>query len=199
MNRLIGSCAVGAALSLAVAGLAAGGDTRAGFAVGQATNPCSAKNPCAAQGPGVAGHVDPRLVTRPAGSVLLTAKQADLVGLGERLWKDPRLGANGLTCQTCHQGNANFNTMFASPYPHRVAMAKERANLDTVRLDEMVQLCLVIPMAGKPLPWNSRELAALTAYAGEVQKSFKPTAGAANPCAAKNPCAATNPCAVKKK
>ncbi len=78
-------------------------------------------------------------------------------------------------------------------------MAKERANLDTIRLDEMVQLCLVVPMASKPLPWDSRELAALTAYAGAVQKSFKPTPGAANPCAAKNPCAATNPCAAKKK
>jgi hypothetical protein len=49
------------------------------------------------------------------------------------------------------------------------------------------------------LPWNSKELAGLTAYVKHVQKGFKPSAaGAANPCAAKNSCAATNPCAAKK-
>ena len=52
-------------------------------------------------------------------------------------------------------------------------------------------------MQGKPLPWNSRELAALTAYTAELQKSFVAQGAAANPCAGKNPCAA-NPCAVKK-
>jgi hypothetical protein len=57
-------------------------------------------------------------------------------------------------------------------------------------------------MQAKPLPWNSRELAALTAYLGEVQNSVRKQAaetGAtktqnANPCAPK----AANPCAPKQ-
>jgi hypothetical protein len=51
-------------------------------------------------------------------------------------------------------------------------------------------------MASKPLAWESKELAALTAYAGEVQQGFI-KAAAANPCmlkpSAANPCAAKNP------
>jgi hypothetical protein len=107
--------------------------------------------------------------------------------------------------------HANFNPSFVKAYPHPVDMPQQRAGLQQVSLDEMVQFCMVVPMASKPLPWNSRELAALTAYAGEVQKDFIKTAAAnpcalkpkatnpCNPCAAKaaNPCAAKNPCATK--
>jgi cytochrome c len=110
-----------------------------------------------------------------------------------------RIRANKLSCQTCHQGHAAFNASFAKPYPHPVAMAQERAGLAKIDADEMVQICLVVPMAAKPLPWNSKELAGLTTYVKHVQKGFKPSAaGAAKPGAANNPCAATNPCAAKK-
>jgi len=121
------------------------------------------------------------------------ANHAELVKRGERLWQDPSLSTNGLTCQTCHINHGSFLTTFSQPYPHMVAMAKDRAGLDTIHIDEMVQLCMVVPMAANPLPWNSQELAALSAYSLEVQKTFKPVV--ANPCAAKNPCSATNPCA----
>lgn len=56
-------------------------------------------------------------------------------------------------------------------------MVKEQAGLAQIRVDEMVQVCMVVPMASRPLPWGSRELAALTAYVGELQKKFKLTAG----------------------
>jgi hypothetical protein len=80
-------------------------------------------------------------------------------------------------------------------------MATEKGGVRRVHLDEMVQFCMVVPMAAKPFPWGSKDLAALTAYSGEVQKRFIKTGGAtkaASPCAAKNPCAARNPCAAKK-
>ena len=116
--------------------------------------------------------------------------------LGEKLWQDPTLSTNGLTCQTCHINHGSFNATFSQPYPHMVAMAKERASMNQINIDEMVQLCMVVPMAAKPLPWGSKELAALSAYSLEVQKTFKPVA--ANPCGAKNPCApAANPCGAK--
>ena len=118
--------------------------------------------------------------------------------LGEKLWQDPTLSTNGLTCQTCHINHGSFNATFNQPHPHMVAMAKERASMNQINIDEMVQLCMVVPMAAKPLPWGSKELAALSAYSLEVQKTFKPpaTPAAANPCAPKNPCSAQNPCAA---
>ena len=167
-----------------------------------ATNPCAAKNPCAANPCAAGAKIEPKLITRPAGTKLVMANRAELVTLGERLWQDPSLSTNGLTCQTCHINHGSFLTTFSQPYPHMVAMAKDRAGLDKIDIDEMVQLCMVVPMAAKPLPWNSKELAALSAYSLEVQKTFKPVAqpAAANPCAVKNPCAPkANPCAAKGK
>jgi cytochrome c len=156
-------------------------------------NPCAAKNPCAAN-----AKLDPALITRPAGTRLAGGKHEQLAKEGKKLWSDKALSPNGLSCATCHAGNASFSPGFAQPYPHRVAMAEERFGLKQVRRDEMVQGCMVMAMAAKPLPWDSRQLAALTAYVGNVQKTFKPVAAsAANPCAAKNPCAMKNPCAAK--
>ncbi|MBI4291029.1 MAG: cytochrome C peroxidase [Betaproteobacteria bacterium] len=158
-------------------------------------NPCAARNPCAA----ARSKVDPRLVTRPKGTKLATGERAELLQLGESLWKDTKLSTNGLSCNTCHQGGAAFQNTFANPYPHYVAMAKEQGGLKRINLDEMVQFCLVVPMATKPLGWDSKQLAALTAYTADLQKTFRPAqAGKSNPCAAKNPCAPkANPCAAK--
>jgi cytochrome c peroxidase len=159
-----------------------------------AGNPCAAKNPCAAQ-----GRIDPKLVTRPAGTRLETGNHAELLALGKQLFSDNKLSTNGMSCATCHTGNAAFAATFAQPYPHSVQMASDRAGLKKIALDEMVQVCMVAPMAAKPLAWDSRGLAALTAYTAEVQKTFKPAVAAAkNPCAAGNPCAPKNPCAAKR-
>jgi cytochrome c len=81
---------------------------------------------------------------------------------------------------------------FARPYPHRVAMPHEQAGVDQVNAAEMVNFCMIVPMNDEPLPWDSIELAALTAYVEHLQEGFQPSAGsAANPC---NPCGAANPC-----
>ncbi|MFQ5829224.1 MAG: c-type cytochrome [Candidatus Methylomirabilia bacterium] len=179
------------ALTLAVSGSAASAQTK----------PSAAKNPCAAKQPAqqpcaAALEVDPKLITRPGGTMLFVGKRAELIRRGEQLWKDTTLSTNGLSCQTCHRRNANFKATFAKPYPHMVAMVKAKAGLAQIHMDEMVQICMVVPMAAKPLPWDSKELAALTAYVAEVQKTFQPTAK--QPCGAKNPCAASNPCAAKR-
>lgn len=148
-----------------------------------AANPC---NPCAAS-----AKPDPALISRPAGTRLAGGRHALLAKEGAKLWSDKALSPNGLSCATCHEANASFSSTFAQPYPHRVAMAYDRFGLEQVRRDEMVQGCMVMAMGAKPLPWNSRELAALTAYVEDVQRTFKPVAASgANPCAARNPCAA---------
>lgn len=169
-----------------------------------ASNPCNpcaakAKNPCAT----ASNQIDPKLVTRPAGTQLASGNAAELAKEGEKLWNSKTLSTNGMSCQTCHQNYGAFTASFAQSYPHRVTMANDRTGMKKVALDEMIQICMVVPMAAKPLPWNSRELAALTAYVSQLQKHFKPVI--ANPCAVKNPCAPkknpcapVNPCASRK-
>lgn len=98
--------------------------------------------------------------------------------LGAQLWKDPKLSTNGMSCVACHANHGAFQASFAKPYPHTVQMAKEQLGHKVVHLDEMIQACMVMPMAAKPLSWNSKELSALVAYARLEQKSFQVAAGA---------------------
>ena len=81
-----------------------------------------------------------------------------------------------MACATCHANHGAFQVSFAQPYPHTVQMAKNQLGRKTVHLDEMIQACMVMPMEAKPLPWDSKELAALVAYVQTQQKSFKPSA-----------------------
>ena len=142
------------------------------------------------------------MVLRPKGSKPYQGDHAALAKEGERLWNEPKLSSAGnVSCATCHSGGAMFQPSFSKPYPHRVQMAVDNAGLKSITLEEMVQFCMVKPMQAKPLAWDSRELAALTAYTADVQKTFKPGKAVANPCAAKNPCVAKaracNPCSPK--
>jgi cytochrome c len=161
----------------------------------QAANPCAPKVGAASS---AKPEVDPKLVLRPKGSKPAQGNQAELIKLGKTLYESTKLSTNGLACQSCHANNENFAPTFSKAYPHEVAMAKDKGGVAKVQLDEMVQFCMVVPMQAKPLRWDSRELAALTAYTGEVQKAFraqprKTGATRANPCAPK-----ANPCAPKK-
>jgi cytochrome c len=222
MTGVLASLMMGA--SVAVIGLAmpaplaaSSHATKNPCAAGKAVNPCAPKaaNPCAAKAanPCAAGsQVDPKLVLRPKGTKLMQGNRAELVKEGEKLFRNPKLSTNGMSCNSCHENVGGFMPSFAKPYPHEVAMAKEKGGVKKVHLDEMVQFCMVVPMEAKPLPWNSRELAALTAYTAELQKSFQAQAAKpVNPCAAKrgaNPCApkgmnscapkGANPCAPRK-
>jgi cytochrome c len=49
-------------------------------------------------------------------------------------------------------------------------MGKRDFGMDVVHMDEMVQICMVAPMAAEPLDWGSRDLAALTEYMNVVQQ-----------------------------
>ena len=93
---------------------------------------------------------------------------------GEKLFNDKKLSTNGVACVSCHANNASFNDSFAKPYPHYVSMANDQLGIKSIHLDEMIQACMVMPMQANPLPWKSQDLADLTAYLAQVQKSFKP-------------------------
>ena len=172
-------------------------------------NPCAAKtlNPCAAKGGanpcgarvlnpcnpcGGAAAVNPCRVKQPAGVRLARGSQGDLRAQGEKLWNDRALGRSGLACASCHIGSyGQMKPSFAEPYPHEVAMPKQMAGLSRVNAAEMVQFCMIVPMAAEPLPWDSTELAALTAWVEGIQPGYR-SVGGANPC---NPCSMKrNPC-----
>lgn len=180
-----------------------------------AANPCAAAmadNPCAAamtSNPCAAGGMDgalPIAAIRQDGRVLSAHGNSmeQLVEMGKGLWSDPSLSGTGATsCSTCHTGDgtAMMNATFGQPYPHEVAMAKEKAGLAEVNAAEMVQLCMAIPMNARPLDYGSVELAALTAFVTELQATSRGSSAlnggeGMNPCAAgMNPCAAAqNPC-----
>lgn len=156
-------------------------------------SPCGASKACSPCSPCGAAKVSAKDFMRPKGTRLASGNKAKLIADGKRLWNDTSLSTNGLSCNSCHVNNAAINATFAEPYPHRVAMPSQMAGVGKISADEMAQFCLLVPMASKTLPWDSRELAALAAYTVSLQKTFKP-----NPCAAANPCNPCNPCAVKK-
>ncbi|WP_227716659.1 MULTISPECIES: cytochrome-c peroxidase [Marinobacter] len=127
------------------------------------------------------------------------------MALGKKLFNDTSLSSNGLSCATCHNDGAGYNATFANAYPHSVAMARNIFGMESVHLDEMVQICMVRPMAAEPLDWGGEQLAALTTYMANIQTqlSANPCAlkggkcGACGPCAGKNPCATKNPGATR--
>ena len=167
-----------------------------------ACNPCAgamnACNPCA--GANMA-PVDPAKFQKPKGAVLAKGKSKK----GLKLWSDKSISGGGDTsCSTCHPAvgdgpYAMMNESFAKNYPHNVKMAEERAGVEEVTAAEMVNFCMLVPMKGEPLAWESKELADLAAYVESVQDDYQPVAGMKNAC---NPCGgmknACNPCAGMK-
>jgi len=139
-------------------------------------NPCSVKNPCGVQNPcSMKGASDNSPIRK--WRMTNSAKVADL---GERLWVDSTLGKSGLSCSTCHPGGAQLNS---KQYPKYIGMAD-----DILTLDQMINFCMVNPMKGKRIKWNSQKMTALAAYV--VSHSC-----ATNPCSTKNPCG-VNPCSA---
>ena len=137
-----------------------------------ARNPCMAKNPCAAKNTPIRKNP--------------IKDSAKLKEKGEKLWADTALGTSGMTCGTCHPNGAGLKK---EPFPKHIKMAD-----DILTMDQMINFCMVNPMKGKPLAWNSQEMTALASY---ITANSGKGAAAMNPCAMKNPCAKKNPCSMK--
>jgi hypothetical protein len=146
---------------------------------GKQTNPCGMKrNPC---NPCGGSRVDPSRFKQPSGAKLASGSHSELTALGEKLWNwnDRTLGSSGIACSTCHVGGTGqMNDSFDAPYPHYVEMPAQQAGVRQVSAAEMVNFCMIVPMQDEPLPWESRELAALSAYVEKLQVGFQPGAGA---------------------
>lgn len=207
--RLVHSIAAAATAIVLLWGSSASSVQASALPAPEALNPCAAKtlnpcNPCGMGNPcnpcGGGAHINPCQFKRPSGLSLLTASHTDLLAEGEKLWNDRTLGKSGLACANCHiQSYMQMNPSFGTPFPHAVEMVKQRSGVDEVSADEMVQFCMMAPMASQPLDWHSRELAALTTYVEHLQPGYHAIGGAGanpcNPCSMKhNPC---NPCGMK--
>ena len=115
-------------------------------------------------------------ITRPAGVAAYKGDKNELLAYGAKLWEDTSLSSSGgLSCATCHTGYNTLGNSFALPYPHQVSMVKTAVGKDLfVDAEQMVQFCMLNPMQAKVLAWDSKELAALTAFVTEFQKGYTP-------------------------
>jgi len=142
-------------------------------------NPCATKNPCASSG----------VIPLRARHLKSTKKLRKMAG---RLWKDTSLGTAGVSCSTCHPNGAGLKK---KPFPKYVKMPN-----DIVTMDQMINYCVLNPMKGKALAWNSQEMTALAAYVAANMRGGKPAMNPCsmkgNPCSMKNPCGMRNPCSA---
>jgi len=115
---------------------------------------------------------NPRDIKRPMFSKKYKGDRSQLVARGKELYGDSSLSTNGLNCNSCHTDMAGYNDTFKQPYPHYVAMGKDIYGQKKLTAESMVQVCMQQPMEAKPLPWDSEELAALTAYVEVLQKEY---------------------------
>jgi len=148
------------------------------YAHAEGMNPCSAKNPCGMKNP---CSMKPKPIRKKP-----VTDSGKLLQMGEKLWSDNQLGKSGLACATCHADGKGLKT---EPFPKYLEMPN-----DILTLDQMINFCLVNPMKGKILEWNSLEMTALAAY---VKTYAKEEGKPANPCTMKNPCMMKNPCGMK--
>jgi cytochrome c peroxidase len=115
-------------------------------------------------------------ISRPAGTKPYEGNKNELLAYGAKLWVDTSLSSSGaLSCSTCHNGYATLQKSFAKPYPHQISMVKQAIGEDiAVDVEGIIQFCLMSPMQAKALPWDSKELAALSVFVTEFQKGYKP-------------------------
>lgn len=109
-------------------------------------------------------RIPPKDVVRPAGTKAFQADAAKLLAAGTVSHADTRLSPAGRSCNTCHLEANSYNATFNKPWPHPVASVKTKTGLDAITAEGMVQFCMISAMGGRPLPWDSEVLAALTAF-----------------------------------
>ncbi|TDR52251.1 di-heme cytochrome c peroxidase [Halomonas ventosae] len=148
-----------------------------GEAEADAQGEAEAEGQAEGEAEGEAEGGDSAAVARPEGYSPAYSETGDnpqeMLARGEELYYDTSLSSNGLACASCHGSDGQdmgYSETFERPFPHRVAMAANQFGMSEVHADEMVQICMVAPMAAEPLEWGSEELTSLAAYMVEVQK-----------------------------
>jgi hypothetical protein len=106
----------------------------------------------------------PSNVVRPSGIAAYSGDPEKLLALGKIRHGDTSLSPIGRSCNTCHSEEDSYNATFNAPYPHYVRSVRLKTGLGEITAEGMVQFCMISAMEGKPLPWESDTLAALTAF-----------------------------------
>ncbi len=118
---------------------------------GMKQNPC---NPCGMKG-------NPCNPCNASGVKRIRHEQVKdlkaLIKRGEKLWNNSALSSNGLNCMSCHSGNRILR--FDKAFPHYVKMPD-----DIVTFDQMVNFCLINPMASSEINPDSADMTAFAAY-----------------------------------
>ena len=94
---------------------------------------------------------------------------------GKVLFNDPALGTTEMSCNSCHwEGGTKPGTMgemeikpfmnVAASFPKHVMMAQK-----VITLDQIINMCIMMPMKGTPLKWDDQRLADLSAYVASVK------------------------------
>lgn len=117
------------------------------------TNPC-AKNACS-KNPCMKNPCKKMPSKELRNKHFKNEKQA--IKYGKKLWKSTKLSSNNLSCNSCHAGGDQLK--LGTSFPHYVNMTK-----DVVTLDQMINFCILNPMAGKELKWNSRAMTGIASY-----------------------------------
>lgn len=112
-------------------------------------------------------------VLRPAGYKAKYPANKAAIDHGRQLFNDAQLSTNGRACGSCHADASSFGDRFKLPYPHAAMNSKARFGVDTMNLDEVIQVCMKGPMRNVPLEWGSPELTDITTYLLRVQSSGK--------------------------
>ena len=97
------------------------------------------------------------------------------VARGKALFNDPRLGTSGMTCSSCHmEGGTVDGGMgemkvgafddLAGQFPKYWGMSGR-----VMTLDQAVNFCVVNPLQGTALAWDSQDLTDLVAYCASVE------------------------------
>lgn len=124
--------------------------------------------------PGSPGYKEKKKPGAMMGPKMIRSEKAknyqDLVNHGKRLWNSAKLGTSGLTCMTCHEDHEklNLDKKETSIWPHYVKMSD-----DILTLDQMINFCMINPMAAKPIDANSVKMTAIAAYYTEYVKEYK--------------------------
>jgi hypothetical protein len=124
--------------------------------------------------------IRPSSVTRPPDSTPFAGEPAKLLEVGTARHGDTRLSPIGRSCNTCHLDEDSYKATFNEPYAHYVRSVRWKTGLSKITAEGMVQFCMVSAMEGKPLPWDSETLAALTAFVLERHRKASGRTSAAD-------------------
>jgi len=88
-----------------------------------------------------------------------------MVKEGRKIFTDPKLGTNTVTCNECHPNAANTHP---ETYPK---FQKQLGKVATMA--QMINWCIQNPLKGKPLALDSKEMTALIAYITEERRGVE--------------------------